>query len=42
VVLVPLGCHRAHAGEHDLCLIFTAPANGPLYAVDGMRLVRQL
>jgi hexosaminidase len=29
-------------GEHDLCLIFTAPAKGPLYVIDGMRLVRQL
>ena len=27
-------------GEHDLCVIFTAPTNGPLYAIDSMRLVR--
>jgi len=29
-------------GEHDLCVIFTAPTNGPLYAIDAMRLVRPL
>jgi hexosaminidase len=29
-------------GEHDLCLIFTAPTNGPLYAIDAMKLVRPL
>jgi hexosaminidase len=28
------------AGEHDLCLIFTAPTNGPLYAIDEVKLVR--
>jgi hexosaminidase len=29
-------------GEHDLCVIFTAAhANGPLYVIDGMRLLRQ-
>ena len=27
-------------GEHDLCVIFTAPTNGPLYAIDAIRLVR--
>jgi hexosaminidase len=27
-------------GEHDLCLVFTAPVTGPLYAIDTMRLVR--
>jgi hexosaminidase len=27
-------------GEHDLCLIFTAPTNGPLYVIDKMKLVR--
>jgi hypothetical protein len=27
-------------GEHDLCLIFTAPVSGPLYAVDAVKLVR--
>jgi hexosaminidase len=27
-------------GEHDLCLIFTAPTNGPLYVMGGMKLVR--
>jgi hexosaminidase len=27
-------------GEHDLCLVFTAPASGPLYAIDTVRLVR--
>jgi hexosaminidase len=27
-------------GEHDLCVIFTAPVNGPLYAIDEMKLVR--
>ena len=27
-------------GEHDLCLMFTAPVNGPLYAIDAVRLVR--
>ena len=30
------------SGEHDLCLIFTAPVSGPLYAMDAMRLVRSL
>jgi hypothetical protein len=30
------------AGEHDLCLIFTAPAKDPLYVIDGMKLVRRL
>jgi hexosaminidase len=29
-------------GEHDLCVIFTAPTNGPLYAIDEMKLVRPL
>ena len=29
-------------GEHDLCLIFTAPTNGPLYVIDEMKLVRRL
>ncbi len=29
-------------GEHDLCLVFTAPASGPLYALDAVRLVRPL
>jgi hexosaminidase len=29
-------------GEHDLCLIFTAPTNGPLYVLGEMKLVRQL
>ena len=27
-------------GEHNLCLIFTAPVKGPLYAIDTVRLVR--
>ena len=27
-------------GEHDLCLMFTAPTDGPLYAIDAVRLVR--
>jgi hexosaminidase len=27
-------------GEHDLCLVFTAPASGPLYAIDTVRLLR--
>jgi hexosaminidase len=27
-------------GEHDLCLIFTAPTSGPLYVIDTVRLVR--
>jgi hexosaminidase len=27
-------------GEHDLCLTFTASVNGPLYAIDAVRLVR--
>jgi len=27
-------------GEHDLCFIFTGAANGPLYAIDGVKLVR--
>ncbi len=31
----------AVAGEHDLCLIFTAPTTGPLYAVGEVTLVRQ-
>ncbi len=26
-------------GEHDLCVMFTAPPSGPLYALGGMRLV---
>jgi hexosaminidase len=26
-------------GEHDLCLIFTAPTNGPLYAIGEVKLV---
>jgi hexosaminidase len=30
------------AGEHDLCLIFTAPTNGPLYVIGEMKLMRQL
>jgi hexosaminidase len=29
-------------GEHDLCLIFTAPTNGPLYVIGEMQLVRRL
>ncbi|HEV7442908.1 MAG TPA: family 20 glycosylhydrolase, partial [Steroidobacteraceae bacterium] len=29
-------------GEHDLCLIFTAPMSGPLYVLGEMKLVRQL
>jgi hexosaminidase len=29
-------------GEHDLCLVFTAPASGPLYAIDTIRLLRPL
>jgi len=29
-------------GEHDLCLIFTAPTNGPLYAIAEVKLVRPL
>jgi hexosaminidase len=29
-------------GEHDLCLIFTAPTNGPLYASGEMKLVQPL
>jgi hexosaminidase len=28
-------------GEHDLCLVFTAPASGPLYAIDTVRLTRR-
>ena len=28
-------------GEHDLCLLFTAPASGPLYVIDEMKLVRR-
>jgi hexosaminidase len=28
-------------GEHDLCLIFTAPTSGPLYVVDEMKLVQR-
>lgn len=28
-------------GEHDLCLIFTAPTRGPLYAIDEVTLVRR-
>lgn len=27
------------SGEHDLCLIFTAPTSGPLYVIDQVRLV---
>lgn len=27
-------------GEHDLCFIFTAPTNGPLYAIDAVTLIR--
>ena len=27
-------------GEHDLCVVFTAPVSGPLYAIDAVRLVR--
>jgi hexosaminidase len=30
----------ATPGDHDLCLIFTAPTNGPLYAIDEVKLVR--
>jgi hexosaminidase len=29
------------SGEHDLCLIFTAPVNGPLFVIGGMQLIRQ-
>jgi hexosaminidase len=32
----------ATPGEHDLCLVFTAPASGPLYAIDEMKLVRRV
>jgi hexosaminidase len=32
----------ATSGEHDLCLIFTAPVNGPLFVIGEMKLVRQL
>ena len=32
----------ATSGEHDLCMIFTAPLSGPLYAIGEMTLVRQL
>jgi hexosaminidase len=28
-------------GEHDLCLMFTAPTNGPLYVLGEMKLVRR-
>jgi hexosaminidase len=28
-------------GEHDLCLVFTAPANAPLYVIGEMKLVRR-
>jgi hexosaminidase len=28
-------------GEHDLCLIFTAPTSGPLYVVDEIKLVQR-
>jgi len=27
-------------GEHDLCLVFTAPISGPLYAIDAVKLVQ--
>jgi hexosaminidase len=30
----------AGSGEHDLCFIFTGPANGPLYAIDDVKLLR--
>jgi hexosaminidase len=30
----------SNRGEHDLCFIFTAPTNGPLYAIDDVTLVR--
>jgi hexosaminidase len=30
------------SGEHDLCLLFTAPVSGPLYAIDTVELVRPL
>jgi hexosaminidase len=29
-------------GEHDLCVIFTAPTNGPLYVIGAMKLERRL
>jgi hexosaminidase len=32
----------AALGEHDLCVIFTAPSNGPLYAIGEMKLVPPL
>ena len=28
-------------GEHELCLIFTAPTTGPLYVIDQIKLVRE-
>ncbi len=27
-------------GEHDLCLIFTAPTEGPWYVIDSVKLLR--
>jgi hexosaminidase len=30
----------ADEGEHDLCFIFTGAANGPLYAIDEVKLMR--
>ncbi|MEO8777974.1 MAG: beta-hexosaminidase, partial [Rhodanobacter sp.] len=29
----------AHVGTHDLCMRFTAPADGPLYAIGTVRLI---
>ena len=31
----------ATTGEHDLCVLFTAPTNGPFYAIDDMKLLLQ-
>jgi hexosaminidase len=30
---------QSRAGEQDLCFIFTAPTDGPLYAIDSVKLV---
>ena len=30
----------SQSGEHDLCFIFTGAANGPLYAIESVKLLR--
>jgi hexosaminidase len=40
-VHLPLGAAiKAQTGEQDLCMMFTAPIDGPLYAINTVQLVR--